>query len=178
MMPSSTSISSSTTKPTNDHYFHLYSTKKNDLLLVYIIVMSGRLDVIRSSLTPPDNRIIHYRKTHPLDRNEVRDHIYSEKYRRVVDKCFDVMMENRHIFKHGDIEDFDRKTERAAGAKMVTSYHRLRPINPLEFEKDPNEFYFSAHATYCFDPGMSVRTDITLFLYTKTIINFHRPESK
>ena len=140
--------------------------------------MSLRLDVIRSSLTHQDNRIIHYRKSYPLDRNEVRDHIYSEKYRKVVDKCFDVMMEHPDIFKHGDIEDFDRGTERAAGAKMVTTYHRLRPINTLDFEKDPNELYFSAHATYCFDPAVSVRTDITLFLYTKTIINFHRPESK
>lgn len=58
---------------------------------------------------------------------------------------------------------------------MVTKYHKLRPINPTDFETDYAALYFTAHATYNFDPGLSVRTDITLFLYTKSIINFHRP---
>jgi hypothetical protein len=38
-----------------------------------------------------------------LERNEVRDHIYTEKYRRVVDQCFDLIIENRDLFRHGDV---------------------------------------------------------------------------
>jgi alkylation response protein AidB-like acyl-CoA dehydrogenase len=61
---------------------------------------------------------------------------------------------------------------------MIATYHKLRPTNPLDIQKDYHALYITAHATYNFDPGLSVRTDITLFLYTKTILNFHRPESK
>lgn len=61
------------------------------------------------------------------------------------------------------------------GAQMVIQYHKLRPTNAIDIEKDYHALSITAHATYNFDPGFSVRTDITLFLYTKSIINFHRP---
>jgi alkylation response protein AidB-like acyl-CoA dehydrogenase len=35
----------------------------------------------------------------------------------------------------------------------------------------------TAHAAYYFDPGLCVRTDITLFLYCKTLIAFRREDS-
>ena len=38
--------------------------------------------------------------------------IYGRKYREIVDQSFDVMVKNKHIFKHGFIEDLNRAEER------------------------------------------------------------------
>ena len=89
-----------------------------------------------------------------------------------------MFIKNKHIFKHGDIEDYDRPTERERSSKMVIAYHKLRPVKAIDIKKDYHSVCITTHAAYNFDPGLSVRTDITLFLYTKTILNFHRPESK
>jgi len=140
--------------------------------------MANRLNQIQTHLeSRKANRIIHYRENFPLPRNELRNHIYGEKYRKIVDQCFDVIAENKQIFQHGDIEDYTRSQEREQGAKMAINYHKLRPVNTLNIESDPHAVSLSAHATYNFDPGFCVRTDITIFLYTKTILSCGRPES-
>lgn len=75
--------------------------------------MSQRLHNINNSITSnTHNRIIQYRTSFPLDRNQIRDYIYTEKYRKIIDQCFNIIVDNRHIFKHGDIEEYDRPTER------------------------------------------------------------------
>jgi hypothetical protein len=39
--------------------------------------------------------------------------IYGKRYREVVDKCFDIMIQNPHIFIHADVEDLNKEQERA-----------------------------------------------------------------
>ena len=69
--------------------------------------MSNRLHLLTSHLhDSKPTRIVEYRTAYPLDRNEVRNFIYGEKYRKIVDDCFDVMIKNRHVFQHPDIEDY------------------------------------------------------------------------
>lgn len=33
---------------------------------------------------------------------------------------------------------------------MVIAYHKLRPVNMFDFEKDQHAFYVTSHATYQF----------------------------
>ena len=100
--------------------------------------------------------------------------IYGKGYREIVDQCFAVMSNNKDIYTHADIEDYDRAEERRRVAKMCMHYHKHRPVNPLEMEKDQHKVSLTAHSSYQFSPSFSVRCDITLFLYTKTIIAFAR----
>jgi hypothetical protein len=84
------------------------------------------------------------------------------------------MIDNKHIYQHPDIEDYERPQERKKVAEMVLTYHKLRPENTLDIEKDQHLISVTSHATYQFEPSLSVRCDITVFLYTKTIISFAR----
>lgn len=113
--------------------------------------MSTRLNQLSSHLQQKKNtRIVDYRNAHPLDRNAVRDFIYGQKYREVVDKCFDVMLNNKHIYQHQDIEDYDRPEERKKIAKMLLTYHKLRPESTENFEKDQHLVSVTAHTTFQF----------------------------
>ena len=40
--------------------------------------------------------------------------------------------------------------------------------------KDPHALSITAHALYNYDPGLSVKTDISIILYGKTLINYGR----
>ena len=91
-----------------------------------------------------------------------------------MDDCFDVMIRNRHIFQHSDLEDFSRAEERQKVTKMILAYHKLRPVSPLIYETDPHAVSATAHASYLFSPQLSVRCDITIFLYSKTLLSFSR----
>jgi len=82
------------------------------------------------------------------------------------------MISNPHIFKHSNLEDYNRKQEREAAAKMVLTMHKLRPYQMGKFEEDPHAIAMIAHAIYHFDPGFSVKCDISFFLYAKTLYNF------
>jgi hypothetical protein len=94
--------------------------------------MSNRLNTIQEHLhREKSNRIIQNRTLYPLDRTELRNHLYEEKYRKILDECFDVISKNKHIFHHGDIEDYDRAEERVKTAEMVLTYHKLRPAKTL-----------------------------------------------
>jgi hypothetical protein len=68
----------------------------------------------------------------------------------------------------------ERPEERKKIANMLLNYHKLRPENTLDIEKDQHLISVTSHATYQFEPALSVRCDITIFLYTKTIISFAR----
>ncbi len=57
----------------------------------------------------------------------------------------------------------------------MLAYHRLRPVKAIEAEKDPHAFSITAHALYNYDPGLCVKTDISIVLYGKTLMNFSRP---
>ena len=82
------------------------------------------------------------------------------------------MMNNPDVFKHSDTEDFTFEEERKAAAQMTLLFHKLRPLEDKEYMKDLHEISMTAHATYNFDPGFSVKCDITFFLYTKTLYSF------
>lgn len=57
---------------------------------------------------------------------------------------------------------------------MMLTYHKLRPIKAVDMFKDQHAFSISAHALYNYDPGLSVKTDISILLYGKTIVNYGR----
>ena len=61
---------------------------------------------------------------------------------------------------------------------MVLTYHKLRPFQATNYLSDPHSLTITAHATYSFDPGFSVKNDISIFLYGKTIYNFGRKDSE
>lgn len=61
---------------------------------------------------------------------------------------------------------------------MVLTYHKLRPFQATDYLADPHSLTITAHATYNFDPGFSVKNDISIFLYGKTIYNFGRKDSE
>ena len=50
--------------------------------------------------------------------------LFEEKYRIIIDQCFDVMLKHPDIYVHADIEDFDRQQERAKVAQMIMTYHK------------------------------------------------------
>lgn len=58
---------------------------------------------------------------------------------------------------------------------MIKIWHKERPVNPLDIQKDHHALNISMHATYMFEPGFSVRSDLTLALYGKTILYFGNP---
>ena len=60
---------------------------------------------------------------------------------------------------------------------MVLAYHKLRPFKGTDYLKDPHSLTLTAQGTYNFDPGFSVKCDISIFLYGKTIYNFGRKDS-
>lgn len=55
---------------------------------------------------------------------------------------------------------------------MVLTLHRLRPYPIAKFEEDMHAVTITAHTTYHFDPGFSVKCDVSFFLYGKTVYNF------
>lgn len=56
---------------------------------------------------------------------------------------------------------------------MVLLLHRERPVSPaLKYDTDIHSLSVIAHATYNFDPGFSVKCDISFFLYGKTLYFF------
>ena len=138
--------------------------------------MAQRLAQVKADLgVRAPSRIREYREKYPIYRNTLRNILYDgEKYRVIVDKCNQVMIDNPHIFKHMDLEDFTRPQEREEVAKMVLAYHKLRPVQPLE-EKDLHAINITSHPNCTLDLGTSVRTDLTLHLYTKTIQMFSNP---
>ena len=87
------------------------------------------------------------------------------------------MVNNPQIFKHMDLEDLNRDQEREQVAKMVLAYHKMRPVRPEDGDKDMHALNMTTHANYILDPGTSVRTDLTLHLYTKTIQMFSSPNN-
>lgn len=82
------------------------------------------------------------------------------------------MISNPQIFKHSNLEDFNRSEERLNAAQMVLTMHKLRPVRPEEYKTDIHSLSIVAHAIYHFDPGLSVKCDITFFLYAKTVYFF------
>ena len=83
------------------------------------------------------------------------------------------MGKNKHIFKHSNIEDVDRKELRKITAIMSLTMHKLRPVDPKCYLKnDIHQMSMTAHASYFFDSGFSVKCDITFFLYAKTLYYF------
>ena len=61
---------------------------------------------------------------------------------------------------------------------MIQKWHKERPVNPLDIEKDHHALNVSMMATYNFDIGFSVRSDLTIALYAKTILYFRSLENK
>ena len=61
---------------------------------------------------------------------------------------------------------------------MLLTYHKMRPFNPNNYMSDPHSMSITAHALNNFDPGLSVKTDISIFLYAKTLINYRDPNSQ
>ena len=58
---------------------------------------------------------------------------------------------------------------------MVLTMHQLRPVRPEQYKTDIHALSIVAHAIYHFDPGLSVKCDITFFLYAKTVYFFAGP---
>ena len=54
--------------------------------------------------------------------------IFGEKYAKIRDDTFDVMMKNPDVFKHPDTEDLTFEEERKAAAVMTLLFHKLRPL--------------------------------------------------
>lgn len=71
--------------------------------------MSLRLQNLERQLAQEPTLLQKLRKQHPICRKEVRNLIYGEKYALLADQCFDVILKNRHIFEHADIEEHSRK---------------------------------------------------------------------
>lgn len=135
--------------------------------------MSDRLADLAHNLASIENRLAHWRTQHPINRSSFRNVIYTPKYAEVVDATFDVMAQNPHIFKHNDQEDMDRSQARKNGAIMSLAMHKLRPVKPTCYlQNDIHSMSITAHAIYAFDPGFSVKCDITFFLYAKTLYYF------
>ncbi len=61
---------------------------------------------------------------------------------------------------------------------MLVTYHKLRPVHTKNYTTDPHAISITAHSIYNFDPGLSVKTDISIFLYAKTILNYGNKNSK
>jgi hypothetical protein len=59
----------------------------------------------------------------------------------------------------------------------MLTYHELRPVKPIDIKKDPHGLSITAHALYNYDPGLSVKTDISIILYGKTLMNYGREEN-
>ena len=135
--------------------------------------MSERLERIAHNLAAQENRVIEWKKKHPLCRKEIQNIIYTEKYAKVLNDMFDVMGKNKNVFKHPNIEDLNRKQSRKVAALMSLEMHKKRPVDPQCYLKnDIHQMSLTAHATYFFDPGFSVKCDITFFLYAKTLYFF------
>jgi hypothetical protein len=60
---------------------------------------------------------------------------------------------------------------------MLLTYHKLRPYPAANYFNDPHALSCTAHATYNFDPGFSVKNDISTFLYGKTVYNFGKKDN-
>ena len=86
-----------------------------------------------------------------------------------------IFVQNPHIFKHGDVSDMDREEEREKAVQMMLTYHKNRKMifDPLRYHEDPHALAITAHATYNFDAGFSVKNDISFLLYWKTLYAFH-----
>ena len=54
---------------------------------------------------------------------------------------------------------------------MTLAYHRLRPID-RDYMKDIHEISIATNVIYNFDPGFSVKCDISFFLYAKSLYSF------
>lgn len=134
--------------------------------------MSARLDSLSAQLQGPQSRLEEWREKYPLSRNHLRNTLYSEKYSKIIDAVFDVMIENPQIFKHSNLEDFNRRQERLNAVEMAFTMHKLRPVQPSADNPDVHAISIIAHALYHFDPGFCVKCDITYFLYAKTLYNF------
>jgi len=61
---------------------------------------------------------------------------------------------------------------------MTLTYHKLRPFQAARYLEDPHSLSITSHFLYNFDPGLSVKCDISIFLYGKTIYNFGRKDSQ
>ena len=135
--------------------------------------MSERLENIARNLVEAENRAIAWRKQYPLCKKTIRNLIYREKYAEIIDKTFDVMINNRHVFKHMNMEDMSRAEIRKNAAEMSAMMHKLRPVDPKCYlQNDIHSMTITAHAIYFFDPGFSVKCDITFFLFAKTLYYF------
>lgn len=82
------------------------------------------------------------------------------------------MVNNKHIFKHENLEDFNREEEREAAIKMVLALHKMMPVRPSIYSEDIHQCSMVAHAVYYFDSGLSVKSYISFFLYAKTLYFF------
>ena len=83
------------------------------------------------------------------------------------------MISNRNVFKHANMEDMNKEEIRKNAAEMSKLMHKLRPVNPQCYlDNDIHSMSVTAHAIYFFDPGFSVKCDITFFLFAKTLYYF------
>lgn len=82
------------------------------------------------------------------------------------------MIKNPNIFKHADSEDFQFKEERKSAALVAVMNPKLRPLKQKNYVKDIHEISITTHALYNFDPGLSVKCDISFFLYAKSLYSF------
>ena len=99
--------------------------------------------------------------------------VYGQKYADIRERTFSVMKENPNIFKHPNMEDFNRKEARKCCAEMSLAMHKLRPISSeCYLQNDIHQMSLTAHSIYFFDPGFSVKCDISYFLYAKTLYYF------
>jgi hypothetical protein len=55
---------------------------------------------------------------------------------------------------------------------MVLTLHKKRPVSPSIYDSDIHALSLIAHGNYHFDPGFTVKCDITFFLYAKTLYYF------
>ena len=132
--------------------------------------MSQRLERVAQNLCEVENRVADWRKKYPLSREKLRAVFYEEKYAKIVDQTFQVFIQNPDIFKHANLEDFSREEERKSAAIMVKAMHKLRPVDPKCYlQGDIHSMSVTAHAIYYFDPGFSVKCDISYFLYAKSL---------
>lgn len=124
-------------------------------------------------MSDPENAVEAWRKAHPLEKRSLRNLLYSEKYAKILENTFDVMVENINVFKHQNLEDSDLSETRKNAAAMSALMHKIRPVDPKCYlENDIHSMSITAHAIYYFDPGFSVKCDITFFLFAKTVYYF------
>jgi len=57
---------------------------------------------------------------------------------------------------------------------MMLAFHKLRPVKAIDMMKNPHGLSITVHGLYNYDPGLSVKTDISIILYGKTLINYGR----